>query len=900
VDCLRCHMESELFPNKMEFDKIAEQRQHAMEYWLTRFRSGHCGSSFPSDRRPRSRSHSRARTITAIPAGCWLKFTSVCNREGIAPHDGLLGLLQILLHRYTVAETVEVGLHVGQVFPVRTDFAGSPNVRSSLSRSALAAQTASANGCSLEELETWARQAGYPADKMLFRVLLSSSDVVSANVHDDTESLEEAFSRCDLVVSLHALSLSREFEAEYDADLYNSGTVERVLSQITFLMDSLDALLDQPMDRIPLFSTDEARSLVGEVTSQVRAFPVDRCIHQRFEERVRKTPGAVALVMPGDARQQLTYSDLNARANQLAHYLQSKGVGPDVLVGLYLDRTPELVVAMLAILKAGGAYLPIDLSYPCERVAFMLSDAEAPVVITDSPIALKLTQTTATVICMDEDEEAWATLSSENPCSNVTPDNLVYSIFTSGSTGKPKGVLITHTNVSRLFDATEPWFQFNERDIWTFFHSSAFDFSVWEIWGALVYGGRLIIVPFADSRSPERFYELLATEHVTVLNQTPSAFRQLVAVDESKTGEKLDNLRLVIFGGEALDLQSLAPWYRKYGDVIPQLVNMYGITETTVHVTYRPLISSDLSEAPGSVIGRPIPDLQLHLLDAGLQPVPVGVPGEVFVGGAGVARGYLKRDALTAARFIKNPFADREGEKFYRSGDLARRLPGGDIEYMGRADQQVKLRGFRIELGEVQSALTRQPNVREAFVVARESCDGEKVLVAYVVPSCEGVPGIDTLRRALQSTLPSYMVPSHFVFLGQLPLTANGKVDSAALPAARVQRSEMAQPFRAPQTELEGDIARIYKEILNVDSVGIDDDFFDLGGNSLRLAQAHARLQKITGRSFSVAELFVHTTVRKLAASFNRAGVQRDSGKELLSRAERQRRAISAGRNRRR
>jgi len=817
------------------------------------------------------------------------------------PCHALLGLLQILLHRYTFADTVEVGAQIGPVLPVFTAIVGSSSVRNSLSKTANAAEEARANACSWEDLQIWAGRGGSPPDQPLFRVLLATSSLVSAEGDGEIEIADEVRAQCDLVLSLRSCGIQPALEAEYDSELYKHETVERILAQFTFLIDALDTLLDQSIDRIPLWCPEEALSLIQEIASHGSGFPVTQCMHQRFEEQVRKTPDAVAVVLPGDARRQFTYSQLNARANRLARYLHSKGVGPDVLVGLYLDRTPDLIVALLAILKAGGAYLPIDLSYPAERVAFMLSDSEAPVVITDSQTARKMPPQTGTaVVCMDEDEGTWSSLSSENPCSNVTPENLAYSIFTSGSTGKPKGVLITHANVSRLFDATQPWYHFSEQDTWTFFHSSAFDFSVWEIWGALIYGGRLIIVPFADSRSPERFYEVLAAEHVTVLNQTPSAFRQLVGVAETRPGDRLDKLRLVIFGGEALNLQSLAPWFDKYGDVMPQLVNMYGITETTVHVTYRPLTSSDLSEAPGSVIGKPIPDLQLYVLDAGLQPVPVGVPGEMFVGGAGVARGYLKRDALTSERFVQNPFSGREGDKLYRSGDLARRLPGGDLEYMGRVDQQVKIQGFRIELGEVQSAVTRQPSVREAFVVAREACDGEKVLVAYVVPACGQVPGVDKLRRALQATLPGYMVPSRFVFLDQLPLTPNGKVDRAALPAALVRRSEMEQPFRAPQTEMERDIAGIYKEVLNLDKVGVDDNFFDLGGNSLRLAEAHSRLQKLVDRRFSVAELFAHTTVRKLAASFNNTGLQEDSGKELLSRAQRQRQAIGAGRNRRR
>lgn len=870
---------------------IAEQRRKAMQYWVSRFRLSHYESSFPSDRRRSSlRTHDRAHAAISIPSGSCSAFTSVCNRERIQPSRAVLGLLQILLHRYTFADTIEIGFQTGSVLPVSTEIVGLSSVRNILSAAAIAAEEATANSCSWDDLHAWANQAGFAPDRPLFRILLVT-DLVS----EVAQISDQARAQCDLVISFRSHGTQIGFEADYDPDLYKRETVERVLTQFRSLIELFDANLDQPVERIPLCSPDEIRLLIGEVALQTKRFPVTRCMHQRFEEQVRKTPDAVAVVMPGGGRQHLTYSDVNERANRLAHYLRSKGIGPDILVGLYLDRTPDLIVALLAILKAGGAYLPIDLGYPAERVAFMLSDSETPVVITDSKIARNLPETSALVICMDDDQESWATLSSENPRSNVIPENLVYSIFTSGSTGKPKGVLITHSNVSRLFDATQSWFHFNEQDTWTFFHSSAFDFSVWEIWGALIYGGRLIIVPFAESRSPERFYELLATEQVTVLNQTPSAFRQLVGVDETRPGEKLEKLRLVIFGGEALNLQSLAPWFEKYGDIMPQLVNMYGITETTVHVTYRPLTASDLSEAPGSVIGRPIPDLQLYVLDAALQPVPVGVPGEVFVGGAGVARGYLKRDELTAERFIHNPFST--AEKLYRTGDLARRLPGGDLEYMGRADQQVKIRGFRIELGEVQSALTREPSVREAFVLANEACDGEKVLVAYVVPANGEVPAMDKLRRAMESSLPGYMVPSYFVFMEQLPLTPHGKVDRAALPAPRVRRSDMQQPFLAPQNELEHNIARIYQDVLSLETVGIDDNFFDLGGNSLRLAEVHSRLQKLVGRRFSVAELFAHTTVRKLAAAFN--DPQEDTGKALLNRAQRQREAFGAGRIRR-
>jgi amino acid adenylation domain-containing protein len=878
---------------------ISLNHEEAVQHQRNLCRLGHFGSSFPSDLRPAKRDHIRNQEGVCVSSELWSKFNAACDHENVKPAYALLGLLHILLHRYTVADSIGTGLLQGNVLPVSTEITGSMSVRSSISATSRSADASAPYSYSELDLKMLHEDAGAGFDLPLFRVILSAGNLPSTASTQILGNMNLAAAQCEMFFCLHCEDGQTHLVLEYDADLYKGETVRRILSQFQFMVESFEGILEQPVARVSLCPADEAYSLLRETIAKTSYFPVVQCVHQRFEEQARETPDAVALVVPGNERHETTYSQLNAAANRLARYLQSQGVGPDVLVGLYLDRTPDLIVGLLAILKAGGAYLPIDLSYPTDRVAFMLSDAEAPIVITDSKTACNLAQTSAAIVCVDKDAGEWSELSAENLISVVQPDNLAYSIFTSGSTGKPKGVLITHANVSRLFDATQAWFHFNEQDTWTFFHSCAFDFSVWEIWGALIYGGRLVIVPFSDSRSPERFRKLLASERVTVLNQTPSAFRQLIGIDEKKPGDKLDRLRLVIFGGEALNLQSLAPWFSKYGDVQPQLVNMYGITETTVHVTYRPLSSADLREARGSVIGVPIPDLRLYVLDAGLQPVPIGIPGEIFVGGAGVAQGYLKRCALTAERFIKNPFSGSD-EKLYRSGDLAKRLPGGDLEYLGRADQQVKIRGFRVELGEIESALTKQPSVREAFVTAKELCDGEKVLVAYVVPANGGSPAVDRLRRNLELTLPGYMVPGSFVFLEHLPLTSNGKVDRIALPAASLRRSEMDQPFLAPQTDLERKIAGIYKDVLQLDKVGIDDNFFDLGGNSLRLVEVHARLENLIGRQISLADLFAYTTVRKLAASIRNPGVQRKSNSDLLNRAQRQRQAMVDGRIRRR
>ncbi len=413
------------------------------------------------------------------------------------------------------------------------------------------------------------------------------------------------------------------------------------------------------------------------------------CIHHLFEAQASASPEAIAVVCDGA---QFTYRDLDERANQLAHFLRQRGVGPEVLVGLCLDRSVELVVGILGILKAGGAYVPLDVAYPRERMAFMLSDAQVTLILTQSHLATQLGDHHAETVCLDKDWPQIALHPRSRPESALTPQNLAYVIYTSGSTGQPKGVLITHDNVVRLLTATEAWFHFDPNDVWTLFHSCAFDFSVWELWGTLCYGGRLVVVPFGVSRSPETFYRLLCETGVTVLNQTPSAFRQLIRAEESLGQSPALALRYVIFGGEALDLKTLKPWFDRHGDERPQLVNMYGITETTVHVTYRPLRATDVAKS--SVIGVPIPDLQVYLLDEHQQPVAAGQPGEICVGGAGLSRGYLNRPELTAQKFVPNPFSQQPDARLYRSGDSGRYLPDGDLEYLGRIDQQSKS-GFR-------------------------------------------------------------------------------------------------------------------------------------------------------------------------------------------------------------
>ena len=587
-------------------------------------------------------------------------------------------------------------------------------------------------------------------------------------------------------------------------------------------------------------------------------------LHKLFEEQAARTPQRVAVSGNGE---DLTYAELDARANRLAHLLHKRGVTRGALVGLGMVCAPGLIVGILGILKAGGAYVPLDPAYPGARLALMAGDAGLHWVVVDTtfPEGLLVSLPNVDVVRLDTDSLVLAA-EPVTPLEVVSaPADLAYVIYTSGSTGQPKGVMVTHANVTRLMRATETWYGFQESDVWTLFHSYAFDFSVWEIWGALLYGGRLVLVPADVSRTPELFHQLLIDEQVTVLNQTPSAFRQLNAVDAAVGGRLA--LRYVIFGGEALELSMLTPWIERRGADSPQLINMYGITETTVHVTYRRITRADVERERGSVIGTRLPDLGLYVVDEHLQPVPIGVPGELLIGGAGLARGYLNRPDLTAARFVPNPFGPG---RLYRSGDLARRLFDGDLEFLGRIDQQVKIRGFRVELGEIEGVLATQPDVQSAAVIVREDRPGDRRLAAYIVPRHrESPPDLAELRRCCRDRLPDYMRPASFSIVERLPVTRNGKLDGTALPAPQAAATPGARV--EPRDADEAALCTLWAEVLNLPVVGVTDNFFELGGHSLLATQLLTRIEDRFAVHLSLRALFEQPTVEGLCTAVKAA-----------------------------
>lgn len=596
-----------------------------------------------------------------------------------------------------------------------------------------------------------------------YHVYQSLADVADINVldrlfHEETSFTLVVYFRMDPFTSRLSLSVT------YDTRYIGSSQINAIANAYTRALAAMAAEPQHLPQGLSLLSDDERHQLLMEWNDQTLEDGPEQCIHERFEAQAEERPDAVAVVW---GEHQWTYEQLNQRANQLAGYLVGLGAGPEVRVGLCLERGLEMVVGIVGILKAGGVYVPLDPSWPPQRLATLLTDAQVQVLVSRQSLAGALTPAGTRLVCWDREREEIFRAHAHNPDRRTFPAQAAYVIYTSGSSGAPKGVVVSHANVTRLFDATDDRFRFSERDVWTLFHSFGFDFSVWELWGALMYGGRLVVVSHETSRSPAAFQDLLCREGVTVLNQTPSAFRQLLSGEALASGPTL-SVERVILGGEAVDLHTVKLWWDRRRQP-SEVVNMYGITETTVHVTYRRVGKDDL-DRNASPIGRPIADLQVYLLDEQLEPVPIGVTGELYVGGSGLARGYLHRPDLTADRFIPHKFSTKAGARLYRSGDVGRYLPQGEIEYLGRIDDQVKVRGFRVEPAEIETVLAQHPAVGQALVVVREFAPGDTRLVAYLTPDPERALTVQQLLRLardgrltahVQYELPNGMVVVH-------------------------------------------------------------------------------------------------------------------------------------------
>lgn len=635
----------------------------------------------------------------------------------------------------------------------------------------------------------------------------------------------------------------------YDEKVLDKMAIERMWKQFEVLLNDIATGKDQPIGRLSILPETESKRLFGEWNNTGREYPHDVCLHQLFEAQVERTPGATAVVY-GD--KQLSYRELNNHANQLAHHLRSLGVGPEIIVGIFMERSFEMLIAIYGILKAGGAYMPLDPEYPAERVAYMIKEAQPTVILTQKHLSASLPENGSKAICLDSDWSILARESSHNLANETKAENLAYVIYTSGSTGTPKGVMNHHKGICNRLIWMQETYRLTQADRILQKTPFSFDVSVWEFFWPLLAGAHLIVAQPGGHKDSNYLVKLIQHEGITTIHFVPSMLQLFL---EDKGVEGCRSLKRVICSGEALPYELQERFFTKLD---AELHNLYGPTEAAVDVTY--WACKQKCEYNFVPIGYPVANTQIYILDPRLQALPIGVSGELHIGGVQVARGYLNRPELTAEKFIQDPFTDKPEACLYKTGDLSRYLSNGAIEYLGRIDHQVKIRGLRIELGEIEAVLSAHKALSQAVAVVRESKDHDKQLVVYYVLEPDQNTTVTELRRYLQTRLPEFMIPQHFVGLDELPLTLNGKVNRRALPAPQEDR-QTDESYVAPQNEVEKTISGIWQELLNIKTVGINDNFFELGGHSLLLVRMVARLQELFKKEFSVVEMFRHPTI---------------------------------------
>ncbi|MBA3354610.1 MAG: amino acid adenylation domain-containing protein [Pyrinomonadaceae bacterium] len=860
-----------------------EALEKHLSYWKQQLSGAPAVLKLPTDHpRPAVQGFRGARQSIILSTDKLDALKSLSLRERATLFMTSLAAFQTLLWRYTGQEDVIVGAEVAGrtrdeiekligVFVnhlvVRTDLSGDPSFRELLRRVREVTLGAYEHqDLPFEKLIDELQPERSLSHTPVFQVSFALQDAPPQDLKSSISNAnhlegDSAVAHFDLAVKIieEAEELSCVFE--YNTDLFAAATIARMLGHFQVLVEAIIANPEQQLSALPILTEAERYQLLVEWNDTKADYPHEQCIHELFEAQVERTPEAIAAVFE---KEQLTFGELNSRANQLAHYLRKRGVGVEVPVGICMERSTEMLVGLLGILKVGAAYVPLDPVYPQERLRFMLVDAAVPVLLTQRRLLEAMPELPADFVCLDSDWETIATESSENPESGARAQNLAYVIYTSGSTGKPKGVLIEHRALVNHSLAIARHYQLSPGDRILQFASLSFDVAAEELFPTWLSGATVVLQPGQGAASLKDFLLLIEQEKITVVN-VPTPYWHEWVTELSAPGDRLPPpLRLVVVGTDKALAERLAIWQKVVAGRV-RWINAYGPTEATITATtYEAGRLGDGESVDLVPIGRPLPNKKIYILDRHLQPVPVGVAGELHIGGIGLARGYLNRPELTAERFIPDPFSPEAGARLYKTGDLARYLADGNIEFLGRIDHQVKIRGFRIELGEIEASLSRHPTVRGTVVVAREETPGEKRLVAYVAGNEEGPIRVDELRRFLKEKLPAYMVPSAFVLLDELPLTSSGKVDRRALPAPEQTRTEQDGAFVAPRNELELQLTKMWEKVLGVQPVGVTDNFFDLGGHSLLAVRLFAQIEKVFGKNLPLATLFQAPTVEQL------------------------------------
>jgi amino acid adenylation domain-containing protein len=850
-----------------------------LAYWKQHLAGAAPTLELPADRpRPAAQTYRGATRFFNLPVDVFRALKELSRQNDATLFMTLLAAFQTLLYRYSGQEDFCVGAAVANrnrvetegligffvnMLALRCDLSGDPSFRQLLERARETTMGALAHQdlpfeMLVEELQPQRNRSHTPLFQVIFDLNNAAPGAIGAlefsNLKAEALQVEAGVAHADLVMSLMENGDALSGKLRYNTDIFDAATSSRMLEHFQVLLKGAVADPDRRVSDMPLLTEVERRRLLSEWNDTVSEYPRDKCVPELFEAQVERSPDAIALVVE---EEELTYRELNRRANQLAAYLGKLGVGPETPVGFCLERSPEMVVGILGILKAGGTYVPLDPAYPKDRLAFMLEDTRTPVLLVQQRLIEHLPEHQARVVRMDGDWELIARENDANPASGATADHLAYVIYTSGSTGEPKGIAIPHRAINRLVFNTN-YIEITPNDRMALASNSSFDAATFELWGALLRGARLVGISRDVALSPSDLAAEIRAQGISVMFLTTALFNQIAREVPAAFG----SIRRLLFGGEAVDLHLVKEVLKHTPPA--RLLHVYGPTESTTFTTWYPTrgLPEDAATVP---IGRPLANTEVYLLDSKLQPAPVGIAGELYIGGDGLAWGYLNQPELTTEKFIPNPYSGKGGGRLYKTGDQGRYWPDGAIEFLGRLDHQVKLRGFRIELGEIEAALNRHPSVRESVVLLREDAPGEKRLVAYLAIEPEKAFTVDDLRSFLRQKLPDYMTPAAFVTLDALPLTPNGKIDRRALPAPEQSRPELAEAFVAPRNPVEELLAGAWADVLEIERVGVHDNFFDLGGHSLLATKLFSRIRDAFQVGLPLAALFEAPTIAALA-----------------------------------